>query len=229
MGTVNATQGTNYVSAFHLGGEEYLLVTMSNAQEGITGRRLQENGDFLLQENGDKVLLEGGSSENSSFSRQLVCNTELNIWSEWDAMVSTFVVGQGYSSNNAILATSRFGTSGKIYRINPAADGNVFTDDGSSYSMEIRTAKIDHGDSGRKFVPLIRLVADTQPAGTVTLECSDDDYGSWETLGTFDLTIAEKEIFSCGSYEGGRAYRLTHSYAGANRMEALEIEYELAR
>ena len=227
MGTVNATQGTNYSSAFHLGGEEYLMVTMSSSQEGTTGRLLLESGDAILLESGDDILLEGNASESASFSRQLVCNTELNVWSEWDAMVATFVVGQGYSSNNAILATSRFGTSGKIYRINPAADGNVYTDDGTAYDMQIRTSKIDHGDGGRKFIPLIRLIADTQSSGTVTLEASDDDFGSWETLGTFDLTVAEKEIHSCGSYEGGRAYRLTHSAAAACRAEALEIHYEM--
>ena len=228
MGTVNATQGTNYVSAFHMGGEEYLLVTMSNSQEGTTGRILQENGDSILQEGGDDILLEGSPSSSASFSRQLAYNTELNIWSEWDASVATFVVGQGYSSNNAILATSRFGTGGKIYRINPAADGNVYTDDGTAYDMQIRTSKIDHGSNDRKFIPRIRLVADTQSSGTVTLEASDDDYQSWFTLGTFDLTTDYKTINRCGSYKGGRAYRLTHSASAPNRMEAIEIEYELA-
>lgn len=228
MGTVNATQGTNYSSAFHMGGEEYLLVTMSSAQEGTTGNILLESGDAILLESGDNILLEGNASQDSSFSRQLVYNTELDIWSEWDASIATFVVGQGYGSNNAILATSRFGTAGKIYRVNPAADGNVYTDDGSSYSMEIRTARIDHGTSERKFIPCIKLVADTQAAGTATLECSDDDYGTWKTLGTFDLTSNHKEIYRCGSYVGGRAYRLTHSYAGPFRAEAIEIEYKIA-
>ena len=228
MGTVNATQGTNYVSAFHLGGEEYLLVTMSSAQEGTTGRLMLESGDSILLESGDDILLEGNASEDASFSRQMVLNTELNIWSEWDAMVATFVVGQGYSYNNAILATSRFGTGGKIYRINPAADGNVYTDDGTAYSMEIRTARIDHGTVDRKFIKSVKLGADTQSSGTVTLEYSDDDYGSWRTAGTFDLTKADKMIHRVGSYKGGRAWRLTHSAAAPNRMEYMDIEYEVA-
>ncbi len=103
----------------------------------------------------------------------------------------------------------------------------MFTDDGVSYDLQIRTAKIDHGTSNWKFIPRIRLVADTQSAGTATLEASDDDFATWDTLGTFDLTVAEKEIHSCGSYEGGRAYRLTHSYAGPFRAESLEIDYEI--
>ena len=228
MGTVNATQGTNYVSAFHLGGEEYLLVTMSNAQEGTTGNLLLESSDALLLEDADNILLEGLASEDAAFSRQLVYNTELNIWSEWDAMVATFVVGQGYSSNNAILATSRFGTDGKIYRINPASDGNVYSDDGTAYDMEIRTARIDHGTVNRKFIKSVKLAADTQSSGTVTLEYSDDDYQSWRTAGTFDLTKADKMIHRVGSYKGGRAYRLTHSAATPFRAESIEIEYEIA-
>lgn len=229
MGTVNATQGTNYVSAFHMGGEEYLLVTMSSSQEGTTGNILLESGDALLLEDSDNILLEGSAAAAASFSRQLAYNTELNIWSEWDAMVATFVVGQGYSSNNAILATSRFGTDGKIYRINPAADGNVYTDDGTAYDMQIRTAKIDHGTSEVKFVRCVKFIGDTQSSGTVTLEASDDDYSSWKTLGTFDLTKDYKAVYRCGAYHGGRAYRLTHSGTGPCRGEALEIEYDIGR
>ena len=94
-----------------------------------------------------------------------------------------------------------------------------------TYSMEIRTSKIDHDYGGRKFINSIRLIADDQASGTATLEASDDDYGSWVTLGTFDMTSHDKKISACGSHVGGRAYRLTHSANTPFRAEALEIDY----
>jgi hypothetical protein len=93
--------------------------------------------------------------------------------------------------------------------------------------MEIRTSKVDFGVDKRKFIRSITLVADEQSSGTVTLECSDDDYVTWRTLGTFDLTNHKKRINACGSHVGGRAYRLTHTENAPFRAEALEFEYDV--
>jgi hypothetical protein len=117
--------------------------------------------------------------------------------------------------------------SGKIYTISPAAYGELHTDDGSTFTTEIRTSRIDHGTTKRKFIRSVGLVADEESTGTVTLEASDDDYQSWVTLGTFDLTAHKKRIYRCGSHTAGRAYRLRHSTNGAFRAEAIEIDYEV--
>ena len=93
--------------------------------------------------------------------------------------------------------------------------------------MTIQTARINHGTDKRKFVKSVRLIADNQESGTATLEKSDDDYGTFTTLGTFDMTSMDKRINRCGSYKGGRSYRITHSANTAFRAEALEIEYEV--
>lgn len=62
-----------------------------------------------------------------------------------------------------------------------------------------------------------------------TLEYSDDDYSSWTTAGTFDLTTVNPRIYRCGSYRGGRAWRLTHSADSAFRAQALKFDYEVGR
>lgn len=227
IGTQTAGGGAVYVSGFQMGGYPYVMVTLSTTADGPSDKLLLESGDFRLLESGDKVLLEGDPASLASFGRQLVYNAALNIWAEWDCSIATYVVGQGAGGNNNVLATSRFSDSGKVYRINPASDGALYQDDGSTFTAQIRTSKLDHGSDKRKFIREIRLIADTQTAGTVTLECSDDDYVSWSTLGTFDLTETEKKITRCGSHKGGRAYRLSHSYNGPFRAEALEIVYEV--
>jgi hypothetical protein len=91
--------------------------------------------------------------------------------------------------------------------------------------MQIRTAKLDFGTDKKKYVHSVRLIADERDSGTVTLECSDDDYATWTTLGTFDMTSKDKRITRCGSHRGGRAYRLTDSDDEPFRGERLEIEY----
>lgn len=224
LGTISATGGYVYLSAFQLGGQPYVAAYATTAMEDIEFLLL-ETGEHLLQENADDIILEADPSSTASFARMLVYNASLDSWSEWDCSLATYVVGAGTGSTNQLLASSRVNTGGKIYTISPASQGALFTDDGNSYSAQIRLARVDHGTEKRKFVHSVRLVADEQTTGTVTLEASDDDYVSWTTLGTFDLTQKDKRINRCGSHKGGRAYRLTHSSNGAFRAEAMEIEF----
>jgi hypothetical protein len=226
LGTVIATGGYVYLSAFQLGGYPYVS-TFATIGTDDTDLLLMETGEELLLETNDSIVLEADPNASAAFARMLVYNAAINLWSEWDCDEATFVAGIGSGGINQLIATSRVKTDGKVYTIKPAADGASYTDDGSAYSTEIRTARIDHGTESRKFVKCVRLVADDQSSGTVTLEASDDDYDSWTTLGTFDLTKKDKRIYRCGSYRGGRAYRLTHSTAAPFRAEALEIEYDI--
>ena len=228
LGTV-AVDGAIYASSFRLGGQAYSVFYLSSASDGPASNLLLESGDALLLESGDNILLEDTPGEVSSFVRLYVYNVDLNIWGEWDCDEATFIDAVSSGTANQLLATSRANTSGKVYTINPVSQGELYQDDGVTYDCQIRTARIDHGTGKRKFVHEVKLICDKQSAGTVTLEASDDDYGTWTTLGTFDLTEMEPKISGCGSYVGGRAYRLTHSYNGAFRGEALEITFEAAK
>jgi hypothetical protein len=226
LGTVVSTGGYVYLSAFQLGGHPYVAAFATIGTDD-TDLLLLETGEELLLETSDSIVLEMDPNASASFARMLVYNAALDVWSEWDCDEATYVAGIGSGGVNQVIATSRVKTDGKVYTIKPASGGEAHRDDGSTYSMEIRTARIDHGTEYRKFVKCVRLVADDQSSGTVTLEASDDDYDSWVTLGTFDLTKKDKRIYRCGSYRGGRAYRLTHSADAAFRAEALEIEYDI--
>jgi hypothetical protein len=229
IGTSASTNGTVYMSAFQMGGYPYAMASISMANDLTSDKLLLASGDFFLLEDSTDILLEGNAASTASFSRQMVYNAGLNLWAEWDSSLATFVIGQGAGGNNKIIAASRFDTSGNTYTIDPTSSGQLYQDNGTTFTMQIRTGKIDFGTDRRKFITAIRLIGDTQSAGTVTLEKSDDDFVTWETLGTFDLTSTWKSIPMCGSHEGGRAYRLTHAYNGPFRAEALEFDYELAQ
>ena len=224
MGTV-ATSGAIYASSFRIGGYSYAAFVLSTAADGPSSMLLLESGDNTLLESGNKVLIEDTAAQTASFIRMLVYNTTLNIWSEWDCNQATFIDGISSGTANTLVATSRMNTSGKVYTINPTAYGQLYQDDGATFSTEVRTAKIDHGTGDVKSVEKIVLNGDVQAAGTVDLYKSDDDYATWQQLGTFDLTIQRPQITRCGSYRGGRAYKLVHQYNGAFRAESVEITY----
>lgn len=226
LGSASATSGAIYASTFRLGGYSYLYLYLTTASDGPASNLLLESADALLLENGDNILLEDTAASVSSFVRVLCYNIDLQLWSEWDCAEATFLDGSANGTANQIFATSRTVTDGKVYTIYPASQGNLYQDDGSSYTMEIRTSKIDLGTSKRKRIKSIRLIADYDPTGTCTLEWSDDDYATWSTPRAFDLTSKEPKLPACGSHKGYRAYRLKHTGNAAFRAEALEIEYE---
>ena len=230
LGTQSTTGGTFFVSGFQLGGYKYVIVTVGTVTQQSSDNLLLEGGDDLLLEDGSSfLLLEGSATVLGTFNRQLVYNVDLNVWSEWDCEELTFVVGQGAGAYNKLLMSSRFLDTGYIYKISPGSDAEVYADNGTNYDMEIRTSRINFGTSKRKFIPSIKLICDELSSGSVTLEASDDNYVTWKTLGTFDLTVAEPKITRCGSHKGGRAYRLTHSTNSFFRAEALEIDYVVER
>ena len=226
IGNVAATNGAIYLSAFRLGGYPYLSVFMSLASDGPAFNLLLESGDAILLEDGDNILLEDAPAEVAAFARLLVYNIDLKLWSEWDCTQATFIDSISSGTANQIIATSRLLTDGKIYTMFPSGQGQLYEDDGTAFTMEVRTSKIDFGTSKRKRIFSIRLICDSDATGTAYLSWSDDDYATWSTPRAFDLTSKEPKLPNCGSHKGGRAYKLTHASNSAFRAEALEIEYE---
>lgn len=221
IGTASEFGSNIYLNAFNLGGYSYVTATIIPASSGF----LQLEDDFLmLLESGDAIILDVNTS---ALARMMVYNVDLNIWNEWDTTLLTFIRGLGSDTRNQIFATSLINTSGKIYLINPSGDGELYQDDGSSYTMTIQTARMNFGTNFWKFIKSVQLVCDKQASGTATLEYSDDDFATWTTWGTFDLTTMNPILYQGGAHQGGRAYRLTHSANTAFRAESLIFDYEV--
>lgn len=131
------------------------------------------------------------------------------------------------STSDSLWAVSINDTSGILYRMD--SDNPVYTDNGSAYSLSCQTSKTDFGSERLKTIKSVSLLgADIQSSGSATLEYSDNDYSSWTTAGTFDLTTSNPRIYRCGSFKGGRAWRLTHSANTAFRAQSLKFEYDEA-
>lgn len=227
IGTI-AVSGAIYASSFRLGGYPYAAFYVSLASDGPASLLLLESGDSMLLESGDDILLEDTAAQTASFSRLLVYNITLNIWSEWNCNQMTFVDSVGSGTSNQIVFTSRTNTGGKIYKIDPASDDQLYTDDGSAFTMEVRTAKLFDGPK-RKFVDKVMLIGwDSSNTDLPYLSYSDDDFETYSTPRQFVMIGGVPTLYRCGQHRQGRSYKITHAANAPFRAEALGIEYKEA-
>ena len=160
----------------------------------------------------------------TSCTKQLAYCIDNDFWwtfslSSQAAPVKGAITGNNADGGQMTTFINNYSDVYRAYYMNSSSDG------GENVPVTVRTSGLDFDTDEHKFVSDIWLDADTESAGTVTLEKSDDDYGSWQTLGTFDLTKHEKRITRCGSHTGERAYRLTHSALTSFRAKSLRIKY----
>ena len=164
----------------------------------------------------------------NSTNYNLMYSLDTGLWTDAafpDAMILSALPGRvgGLNVVVRIAAVESVLTNGDVYSwLETSYSGSFDTP-----SLVVQIAGLDFGTDKRKIVSAMWLDADTQASGTATLECSDDDYANFRTLGTFDMTKHEKKITRLGSHDGERAYRLTHSANTAFRARALRIEYEV--
>ena len=129
----------------------------------------------------------------------------------------------GSSANPALYGVRMTGATGKIYVMSETA--LTYQDDTAAYSMVVQGEKNNLGTGGWKQIQSFELIADTQASGTTLLEITNDDYATWQTIGTFDMT-AQRKIIDCGGgYYGEIAPRLTHSANTAWRGQGLIVEH----
>ena len=84
-------------------------------------------------------------------------------------------------------AVSNVRTAGKVFLQNQASQ--VFTDNGVAYSARVQQPNMDLGTMKRKFWEEIELVHDVETsASDITLAYTDDDFASFVTVGTQDLS-----------------------------------------
>jgi hypothetical protein len=123
-------------------------------------------------------------------------------------------------NGNAILLDEN---NGLLYELDP----EVYVDNtGSSETIkvEINTKRFDSGAMLNKFVHRLYPIADS-PTGTADLlvSWSDDDYKTFATNRTIDLTTANNFLTRLGFYRR-RSYRLQFQSNNPLRIQALLAE-----
>lgn len=149
---------------------------------------------------------------------------EENNWHEW-AGTQLWYKAAGVGSGASIVnySISKTSTSGKVYVLNPA--NVVFQDDGVSYTAMVQSPLWDSGTKKKKTVHEAVIVGDQEMStATLYVSYSDDDYQTWSTPRSVDLSTANPKIQRCGETRR-RAFRLTDSENKAMRMEAIDLTF----
>ena len=124
-----------------------------------------------------------------------------NEWFEWNSTIFM-------PSNRPGVFLGVGANQHKLYSISIT---NNWTDDSTAYTWTHQFQLPSKGNQ-RQRMPYMGLKGDTATsAQSISVEFSDDDYASFQTARTIDMTSKEKMLTRCGSWKGSRVVRLSHS------------------
>jgi len=113
-------------------------------------------------------------------------------------------------------------SNGKLYTLDPT----VGTDDGTVITTEIYTTKFDFETMNLKSMQSLNIISDLLDSGyTIQVRWSDDDYLTWSSGRSIDLTDGFPATQQLGSFRR-RAFRIRHADNKPLRLEALEVTYD---
>jgi hypothetical protein len=145
-------------------------------------------------------------------------------WFEWTAAGSltnplAFI---GSSSN---LSTPSYSvvlhpTNGFLYFV----DSTYLNDDGTAFNVLLITDKVDAGNNRLKFWGQTEIIGDRN-TGTPTISTADDDYQTYSTGRTVDMTTPRPVLYRNGASRR-RAWKYEQTDSNAMRLEAIEVTFE---
>lgn len=157
-------------------------------------------------------------------TRTLVYDFEFENWYEWSYNSSgthiNFLCNHSCDdgSNKPMLLGA---TDGKLYRLDPT----VYQDNGIDILYDLYTTRFDFGSNSRKFLHNLSVIGDQVSGGTMSIRWSDDDYTTYNTAKTVDLTSFSM-LYRLGAFRR-RSFNFTYTGNTAYRMEAIEVEFSI--
>ena len=157
----------------------------------------------------------------------MVLDIDEGVWSYWN----TYNPGGGVAipwpmvancSYGTTVQLQQHGTNGIIYAVNQ----DYPYDDGIPWTTEIYTPNADLNTRRMKMVSSMEFIGDQQPASTLQVSCSDDDYATWSVPRTVDLSVPRPMLYRCGAFHR-RAYRFQHSLATPFHLKAVEMQIDI--
>lgn len=143
-------------------------------------------------------------------------------WHEWNSTEPLWFKTAATSVGATMVnyAISNVSTTGKVFIQNHAS--LVFTDNGGTYTARVQLPKMDLGTNKRKFWSDATLICDAESSSSpLTLAYTDDDYQTYTTWGTLDLSDDRPIATRLGSSRH-RGWVLSHAANTPMRIEALE-------
>ena len=220
-----ALDGVN-VAAVSSPAIERIITTSPFVQGSGSGDNRQYRAE-LFRVNGKFFYLLNIS--NVSGASTLVFDIGLKKWSEWQSNLVAEtnnwqlglkdIISTYYDST--VLGNATFtGHTGKVYELTSA----VYRDITTNIAFEVVTPIFDFGSNKQKFMHRLTLLCDEQTStSNITVEYSDDDYITWSTARTLDMSKSNPTLYSLGSFKR-RAFRLKSSANTPIRIEGMEFD-----
>ncbi len=142
--------------------------------------------------------------------KSLVYFPQWNDWFEWNS--TKFFVANDARYFLGLSANSK---GQRLYKF---ISTDNWQDDGASYQFATQF-KLPGGGPDRKRMEEFGVIGDTKAANTLTVEVSDDDYGTFTTKATLDLSTARKSTTRGGTYID-RVIRLSNTNALETRLQS---------
>ena len=152
----------------------------------------------------------------SSASRTFVYDFSSKSWTEWSAITAVKFTGIAATSLNGTVYVQD-ATNGRIYTLNPT----TYQDSGSNFTVTIQTDKYDFGTPMAKFQHGFWLIGDNTTS-TINVSEADDDYTSFNTARTIDMTATRKYLGMGGMFFQ-RAYKIEYTQNAALRLEKMVL------
>lgn len=186
----------------------------------------------------DIAIVDIGSGLNT-YKRTLVYDMTENEWGEWGSydtttaqqasFFATYTVSGPHVSNSQDFTNTLImeKTTGDIYEMSPAPVGAgyapTYKDGTRTITVDIVTNKADGGTRNKKRCNSLEIIGDKVPS-TLSVSYSDDDYQTWSTPRTVDLS-ARPILRNMGMFIE-RAHKFTHAADTAFRARAYDLDVE---
>jgi len=141
------------------------------------------------------------------------------------AILWTKCAGVSVGTSQVTYSVSNLTTSGKVYTINPAS--RTFQDDGVGFTATAQLATVDPGNGGFTRYDEAQIKADVESStSNLMLSWSDDDYATFSTARTLDLSGSIPKTTGLGGTKNPRAFQMTHASNTPFRIQELRLRVQ---
>ena len=151
----------------------------------------------------------------------LVYDIQEKDWHIWTTSKANIGGGEGYFECTFV---ENFPVNSNVWYVLDAITGNVYNISPTNYvdpfgpiTVRIVSERADAGVHSRKTLSRFTLFGDSV-ADTITYSQTDDDYATWSTPKTIDLSLQRPCLYNLGSFRR-RAFQLLYTGSNPLRLE----------
>lgn len=150
----------------------------------------------------------------------LVFDVTSGMWYQWAHHDGNYLPYSHSCKGSGSTTLFLHSTNGKLYTLSTTSYIDSASS-GAAFSMDVYTPNYDGGTRRSKTLQRVCLIGD-QVNTTVSLAYSDDDYASWVSGFTVNMSLDQPVIDGLGSFTK-RAFRISHAANAAFRLKGVEM------